>query len=71
MEIISHLLNTAHELRNGDLKSVGNLLEIGKADITPPDFNARVVGTIHLNQIGELLLAAPESSAEFFTSQTK
>lgn len=34
----------------------------------PPDFNARVVGAIHFNQIGELLLAAPESSAKLFAS---
>ena len=37
----------------------------------PSDFNARVVGTIHLNQIGELLLAAPESSAELFASHAE
>ena len=33
--------------------------------------NARVVGTIHFNQIGELLLTAPESSAELFASHAE
>lgn len=66
-----NLADASHEFSDGDLKSVGNLLEILEADITPPDFNARVVGTIHFNQIGELLLAAPESSAELFASHAE
>ena len=35
------------------------------------DVYKRQVGTIHFNQIGKLLLAAPESSAELFTSQAE
>ena len=69
--LIRFIADASHKCSNWYVESIGNFREVRKTDISSSDFNARVVGTIHLNQIGELLLAVPESSAELFASHAE
>lgn len=69
--LIRFIADTSHKCSNWYVESIGNFREVRKTDISSPDFYRGIVRTIHFNQIGELLLTAPESSAELFASHAE